>query len=145
MLHDHLTRPFIASKHFHNDPNHLVLYALRSLIRTNPSVAVDSSQKTVYIRTPSANHVAIISGGGSGHEPAFGAYVGHGLLTAAIAGSIFASPSTEQIYQCLMRCVDHSHGVMVILMNYTGDAPAFRDGGGEGKGKGCRSRHVACR
>lgn len=115
----------VAAKHFHNEPNHLVVAALRSLTQTNPSVAVDEKHKIVYIKKHKSNQVSVISGGGSGHEPAFGAYVGYGLLSGVVAGSIFASPSTEQIYQCLMRYVDNTRGVMVIVMNYTGDALHF--------------------
>ncbi|KFY79233.1 hypothetical protein V499_01737 [Pseudogymnoascus sp. VKM F-103] len=115
----------MASKHFHNDPNHLVVAALRSLTKINPSVAVDEKHKIVYLKKPKSNQVSVISGGGSGHEPAFAAYVGHGMLSGAVAGSIFASPSTVQIYQCLMRRVDNTQGVMVIVMNYTGDALHF--------------------
>lgn len=117
----------VAAKHFHNDPNHLVIAAQRSLTRTNPSVAVDERHKIVYLkkRKSSNSQVSVISGGGSGHEPAYGAYVGHGLLSGVVAGSIFASPSTEQIYQCLTRYVDNTQGVMVIIMNYTGDVLHF--------------------
>jgi dihydroxyacetone kinase len=114
-----------TAKHFHNDPNHLVVAALRSLTKINPSVAVDEKHKIVYLKKPKSNQVSVISGGGSGHEPAFAAYVGHGMLSGAVAGSIFASPSTVQIYQCLMRRVDNTQGVMVIVMNYTGDALHF--------------------
>jgi triose/dihydroxyacetone kinase / FAD-AMP lyase (cyclizing) len=102
-----------------------VTAALQSLTRTNPSVAVDKKFKIAYIKQTKTPQVSIISGGGSGHEPSFSAFVGHGLLSGAVVGSIFASPSAEQIQQCLMRCVDNAKGVLVIVMNYTGDVLHF--------------------
>ena len=115
----------ILAKHFHNEPIHLVTGALRSLPRLNPSVAVDDKYKIVYIKQTKLPQVSVISGGGSGHEPSFASFVGHGMLSSTIAGSIFASPSTEQIQQCLLRCVDTTKGIMVIIMNYTGDVMHF--------------------
>ncbi|KAH2596761.1 hypothetical protein KXV63_005602 [Aspergillus fumigatus] len=118
---------FITSKHFFDDPNHLVQTALHSLTLTNPSLAFDSKHKVIF-RRPDASRkpkVAIISGGGSGHEPAFAGYVGHGLMDASVAGSIFASPSAEQIRHAAMNCVDNEKGVLIIPMNYTGDVLNF--------------------
>lgn len=99
--------------------------ALKSLARLNPSVGVDEKHKIVYLKQTRRPQVSIISGGGSGHEPAFASLVGHGFLSSAIAGSIFASPSSEQIQQCLLKCVDSTKGIMVIIMNYTGDVMHF--------------------
>lgn len=63
--------------------------------------------------------VAVISGGGSGHEPAMGGYVGPGLLTAAVCGGVFASPSVEAVLTAL-RTVTGPAGCLMIIMNYTG-------------------------
>ncbi|KAH1493485.1 hypothetical protein KXW18_000621 [Aspergillus fumigatus] len=118
---------FSFAKHFFDDPNHLVQTALHSLTLTNPSLAFDSKHKVIF-RRPDASRkpkVAIISGGGSGHEPAFAGYVGHGLMDASVAGSIFASPSAEQIRHAAMNCVDNEKGVLIIPMNYTGDVLNF--------------------
>ncbi|KAH7033365.1 Dak1 domain-containing protein [Microdochium trichocladiopsis] len=117
----------MAAKHFINDPTLLVNSALESLTLTNPSVALDSKNKIIYRRpSPSAKHqVSIISGGGSGHEPSFGAFVGNGLLSAAVAGSIFASPSAEQVRAAITSRVDTERGVLVTVMNYTGDILNF--------------------
>ncbi|RHZ52671.1 putative dihydroxyacetone kinase (DakA) [Aspergillus thermomutatus] len=117
----------MQTKHFFDDANHLVQTALHALTLTNPSLAFDSKHKVIF-RRPDASRkskVAIISGGGSGHEPAFAGYVGHGLLDASAAGSIFASPSAEQIRHAAMNCVDHEKGVLIIPMNYTGDVLNF--------------------
>lgn len=99
----------MSAKHFINDPTHLVNSALHSLTLTNPSIALDSDNKIVYRRPSDANaQVSIISGGGSGHEPSFAGMVGEGMLSAAVAGTIFASPSAEQIRTAITSRVDAS-------------------------------------
>ncbi|KAH8888699.1 dihydroxyacetone kinase [Thozetella sp. PMI_491] len=126
----------MSSKHFINDATHLVTTALQSITLTNPGVALDLDNKIVYRRPdPSGNgkqQVSIISGGGSGHEPSFAAMVGPGMLSAAVAGTIFASPSAEQVRAAITARVDNnepnssgSGGVLVTVMNYTGDILNF--------------------
>ncbi|EOO03350.1 putative dihydroxyacetone kinase protein [Phaeoacremonium minimum UCRPA7] len=118
----------MSSKHLSNDITALVQASLRSATLLNPQVGFDSENKTVYLRSASSSdNVAIVSGGGSGHEPAYAAFVGHGLLSGAVAGSIFASPSADQVFQCLMRlgAEKPGRGILVIIMNYTGDALHF--------------------
>lgn len=120
----------MSAKHFINDPTHLVNVALHAVTLTNPSVALDATNKIVYRRPPpggaaAQEHVSLISGGGSGHEPSFASMVGPGLLTAAVAGTIFASPSAEQIRAALLGRVDRAAGVLVTVMNYTGDVLNF--------------------
>ena len=116
----------MSTKHFINDPTHLVSSALQSLTITNPNVAFDSDNKVIYSRPSHApSQVSLVSGGGSGHEPSFAAMVGPGLLAAAVAGTIFASPSAEQIRAAVTSRVDTSKGVLVIVMNYTGDVLNF--------------------
>lgn len=68
--------------------------------------------------------VAVITGGGSGHEPSFGGYVGRGMLDAAVAGAIYTSPSADRIYEAI-RAVSTDKGVLMIPMNYTGDIMNF--------------------
>ncbi|PMD59246.1 dihydroxyacetone kinase [Hyaloscypha bicolor E] len=115
----------MSAKHFINDPTHLVNTALRALTLTNPSLALDPENKIIYRRPGHEPQVSIISGGGSGHEPSFGAFVGEGLLSAAVAGTIFASPSAEQIRKAVMSRVDGEKGILVTVMNYTGDVLNF--------------------
>jgi dihydroxyacetone kinase len=115
----------MSTKHFVNDPTVLVKKSLRSLGRTNPLLGVDVDNKVVFQRFISKRQVSLVSGGGSGHEPSFGGLVGPGLLTAAVAGTIFASPSAEQIRTCILHRVDNREGVLVIIMNYTGDGLQF--------------------
>ncbi|KFD51442.1 hypothetical protein M514_07655 [Trichuris suis] len=71
-----------------------------------------------------ANHVALVCGGGSGHEPAFADFVGVGGLTAAVAGSIFASPPADHILAAI-NAVQSSAGVLILVINYTGDRLNF--------------------
>ncbi|EGX94940.1 dihydroxyacetone kinase [Cordyceps militaris CM01] len=119
----------MSSRHFINDATDLVHSALHSLTLTNPHVALDAEHKIVY-RRPSphaAPQVALLAGGGSGHEPSFAGMVGPGMLTAAVAGTVFASPSAEQVRQALMTRVGAAggRGVLVVVMNYTGDVLNF--------------------
>ncbi|EQB46568.1 dihydroxyacetone kinase [Colletotrichum gloeosporioides Cg-14] len=118
----------MSSKHFSNDPSALVIAGLRSLTAINPSVAFDEAQKTVFLKTAITDpKVAVISGGGSGHEPSFAGFVGKGLLSGAVAGSIFASPSADQVFRCLLRLGSQrrGNGILVVIMNYTGDVLHF--------------------
>lgn len=116
----------MSSKHFINDPTHLIASALKSVTQTNPTTALDEENKIVYLRPDAAKpQVSIVSGGGAGHEPSFAAFVGPGLLSGAVAGTIFASPSAEQIRRCILQRVEKSKGVLVVVMNYTGDVLNF--------------------
>lgn len=68
--------------------------------------------------------VALISGGGSGHEPAHGGYVGRGMLDAAVAGAVFTSPTPDQIFEGI-QAISAGRGVLMIVKNYTGDVMNF--------------------
>ncbi|KAM0698247.1 hypothetical protein Q7P36_001712 [Cladosporium allicinum] len=116
----------MSSKHFINDPTHLIQSALQAVTQTNPTTALDAENKVVYLRPDAAKpQVSLVSGGGAGHEPSFAAFVGPGLLSGAVAGTIFASPSAEQIRRCILQRVEKSKGVLVVVMNYTGDVLNF--------------------
>jgi dihydroxyacetone kinase len=128
----------MSAKHFVNDATHLVNSALQALTITNPSVALDAENKIIYRRPGHAPQVSIISGGGSGHEPSFGAFVGEGLLSASVAGTIFASPSAEQIRRAIMSRVDAQKGILVTVMNYTGDVLNFGMGVEKAKAAGMK-------
>lgn len=118
----HRLPPPPPARHFFHDPLHLVQHSLSSLPLTNPSLSFDASNKIVF-RTPLASNgppcVSLVSGGGSGHEPSFAGFVGDGMLTASVAGTIFASPSAEQVRRCIMARVPGERGVCVVVMNYT--------------------------
>jgi len=72
----------------------------------------------------SQGKVALISGGGSGHEPAHGGYVGKGMLDAAVAGAVFTSPTPDQIYEAILAA-NGGKGVLLVIKNYTGDVMNF--------------------
>ncbi|KAF7512114.1 hypothetical protein GJ744_002276 [Endocarpon pusillum] len=137
----------MQTKHFINDPTHLVNTALHSLTITNPSLAFDSPNKIIYRRRPkdgfASPKVSIISGGGSGHEPAFAGFVGKGLLTASVAGTIFASPSAEQVRRAILTRVPTEKGVLVITMNYTGDVLNFGMAAEKAKAAGIETEFFA--
>ncbi|KAK8110504.1 Dihydroxyacetone kinase 1 [Apiospora kogelbergensis] len=122
----------MSARHFINDPTALVNAALQSVTYTNPSVALDAENKILYRRpvgdrsnNRDEHQVSLISGGGAGHEPSFAAMVGAGLLSAAVSGTIFASPSAEQVRKAIMGRVDTGRGALVVVMNYTGDILNF--------------------
>ncbi|KAJ6014374.1 hypothetical protein N7540_008965 [Penicillium herquei] len=115
----------MAAKHFINDGATLVQDALRGLALSNPSLRYDEDIKAIINPHHDGNKdVTIISGGGAGHEPSFVGLVGDGLLSAAVSGFIFASPSVHQIQSTISR-VGGSAGTLLVIMNYTGDVLHF--------------------
>lgn len=121
--------------------------SLRGSTLANPALALDAENKIVY-RRPTASDlkspkVSIVSGGGSGHEPAFAGYVGQGLLTASVAGTIFASPSAEQIRRCVREHVETEKGVFMIMLNYTGDVLNFGMAAEKAKAAGIKTEFFA--
>ena len=87
-------------------------------------VALGAERKFVRRRTPNPNKVALISGGGSGHEPLHAGFVGHGMLDAACPGQVFTSPTPDQIVEAA-TAVGGKAGVLFIVKNYAGDCMNF--------------------
>jgi dihydroxyacetone kinase len=85
--------------------------------------------------------VAVISGGGSGHEPAHAGYVGEGMLTAAICGDVFASPPVDSILAGI-RAVTGTEGCLLIVKNYTGDRLNFGLAAEQAKSEGYKVETV---
>ncbi|WP_028204319.1 dihydroxyacetone kinase family protein [Paraburkholderia nodosa] len=110
-----------------NDPSFVVREMLEGIARTAPHVAV-LGDENVLVRNPLPSQperpVAVISGGGSGHEPAHGGYVGQGMLTAAVCGEVFTSPSTDAVLAAI-RASAGPNGALLIVKNYTGDRLNF--------------------
>ena len=80
---------------------------------------------SVFVRTEKKKgKTALISGGGSGHEPAHAGYIGTGMLDAAVCGAVFTSPTPDQVYEAI-QAVDDGAGVLLIIKNYTGDVMNF--------------------
>jgi len=108
-----------------NDPQHVVGEALLGIETARPEVRVDHANRIIYRRdAPVAGKVGLVSGGGSGHEPLHGGFVGLGMLDAACAGQIFTSPTPDQMLEAT-KCVDSGAGVLHIVKNYTGDVMNF--------------------
>jgi dihydroxyacetone kinase-like protein len=109
-----------------NDVNDVVKDSLVGVSAAHPDLnRVDIDNRIVFrFDAPVANKVGIISGGGSGHEPLHGGFVGEGMLDAAVCGEVFTSPTPEPIYEAT-KGVDGGRGVLHIVKNYTGDVMNF--------------------
>ncbi|MEX3925817.1 dihydroxyacetone kinase family protein [Paraburkholderia sp. BR10936] len=110
-----------------NDPSSVVHEMLEGIARTAPHVAVLGNENVLVrnpLPSPAERNVAVISGGGSGHEPAHGGYVGQGMLTAAVCGEVFTSPSTDAVLAAI-RASAGPNGALLIVKNYTGDRLNF--------------------
>ncbi len=108
-----------------NDPSDVVSEALRGMAAAHPELRVDHAHKVIYRGdAPVQGKVGLLSGGGSGHEPLHGGFVGAGMLDAACAGEVFTSPVPDQILEATKN-VDGGAGVLHIVKNYTGDVMNF--------------------
>lgn len=108
-----------------NDPNAVLADALRGVEAAHPELKVDHTNRIIYRGTPTKKgKVALISGGGAGHEPLHGGFVGFGMLDAACAGEVFTSPTPDQMQEAT-KAVDAGAGVLHIVKNYTGDMMNF--------------------
>ncbi len=108
-----------------NDPADVVQEALLGIAAAHPELRVDHANKIIYRGdAPKKGKVGLISGGGSGHEPLHGGFVGFGMLDAACAGEIFTSPVPDQMLEATKH-VDGGAGVLHIVKNYTGDVMNF--------------------
>lgn len=117
------------SKLFFNDRKTLVNDAIDGLIYSNQHdnltrLNIDQQLRIVIRKDWNKSKVAIISGGGSGHEPAHVGFIGEGMLTAAVCGDIFASPSVEAVLNAILY-VTGDAGCLLIVKNYTGDRLNF--------------------
>ncbi|MEH6305757.1 dihydroxyacetone kinase subunit DhaK [Olivibacter sp. CPCC 100613] len=113
-------------KFFINSADQIVNEALDGVL-TNPTLAKlnNFSEMRVILRKDwNKKKVAIISGGGSGHEPAHAGFVGKGMLTAAVCGDIFASPSVDAVLSAILATTG-TEGCLLIIKNYTGDRLNF--------------------
>jgi dihydroxyacetone kinase-like protein len=109
-----------------NGVDDVVKDALNGIAAAHPSLAVDFENKVITrAGGPTAGKVGLISGGGSGHEPLHGGFVGLGMLDAACAGEIFTSPVPDQMLAAT-KAVDGGAGVLHIVKNYTGDVLNFQ-------------------
>src|SRR3984957_13319782 len=104
----------------------VVTDALRGVAAAHPSLSVDVENKVITrARGPKAGKVGLVSGGGSGHEPLHGGFVGYGMLDAACPGEVFTSPVPDQMLEAT-KAVNGGAGVLHIVKNYTGDILNFQ-------------------
>jgi len=113
-----------------NAPEQVVPEMLRGMELAHSGLIRVIPEHTIVVRAdaPVQNKVALISGGGSGHEPTHGGYVGPGMLDAACAGSVFTSPTPDQMLEAT-KAVDGGAGVFYVVKNYTGDVLNFEMAG----------------
>jgi len=107
-----------------NKPEGVVSEMLAGMELSNPDVKYLRGSEVIARRKPDKAKVALISGGGSGHEPAHAGYVGRGMLDAAVAGNVFASPSPDRIIDAIHE-VAGEPGVLLVIKNYSGDIMNF--------------------
>ena len=107
-----------------NDPERVVSEMLAGIEISDSSLKYIPGFEVIARREPNKEKVAIISGGGSGHEPAHAGYVGRGMLDAAVAGNVFASPSPDRILEAIHQ-VGGDKGVLMVIKNYSGDIMNF--------------------
>ncbi len=109
-----------------NSPDDVVVEALRGIAAAHPSLSVDVDNKVITrAGGATAGKVGLVSGGGSGHEPLHGGFVGFGMLDAACPGEVFTSPVPDQMLLAT-KAVDGGAGVLHIVKNYTGDVLNFQ-------------------
>ncbi|KOR90208.1 dihydroxyacetone kinase subunit DhaK [Paenibacillus solani] len=109
-----------------NEPETLVREMCNGLVLAHPELDFNSKFKVISKKEINQDKVTLISGGGSGHEPAHAGFVGSGMLDAAVCGDVFASPSQIQVYQAIRNSASKK-GTLLIIKNYSGDIMNFKN------------------
>ncbi len=109
-----------------NTPETFVYDMCHGLAMAHPDLEFVEKFKIVKKKEINDDKVSLISGGGSGHEPAHAGFVGKGMLDAAVCGDVFASPSQVQVYNSIKKCATDK-GVLLIIKNYSGDCMNFNN------------------
>lgn len=109
-----------------NDPSTVVSDALRGMAAAHPETLRIDHENRLVIRAdaPRPGKVGVVSGGGSGHEPLHGGFVGPGMLDVAVFGEVFTSPTPDQVFAAI-QTANSGAGVLLIVKNYTGDVMNF--------------------
>ena len=108
-----------------NEVDNVVDEMLEGMVAACPKYVKRLPGLEVLVRAGgSEGKVALVSGGGSGHEPAHGGFVGKGMLDAAVAGAVFTSPTPDQVYEAI-KAANGGKGVLLVIKNYTGDVMNF--------------------
>lgn len=108
-----------------NKPENIVTEMIGGMLKAFPDYLEQVGDLPVVKRkNKKEGKVALISGGGSGHEPSHAGFVGYGMLDAAVVGEVFTSPSADKVYEAI-KAVDSGNGVLLIIKNYSGDVMNF--------------------
>ena len=107
-----------------NNVDNIVSEMLDGMVDAYPEYVKRLEGFEVLVRAKKSEKVALVSGGGSGHEPSHGGYVGEGMLDGAVAGAVFTSPTPDQVFEAI-KAVDSGKGVLLVIKNYTGDVMNF--------------------
>ena len=107
-----------------NNPQNVVTEMLQGMANAHPELVYVDGLEVISRKTKRIGKVGLVSGGGSGHEPSHAGYVGSGMLDAAVAGNVFASPGPDRIAEGI-RQADNGAGVLLIVKNYSGDVMNF--------------------
>ena len=107
-----------------NSPDNVVIEACKGIVSAHPELDFIEKYKIIKKKEINTDKVSLISGGGSGHEPAHAGFVGKGMLDAAVCGDVFASPSTIQVYNAI-TATESKKGTLLIIKNYSGDCMNF--------------------
>ncbi len=109
-----------------NKPENLVLEMCNGLVSAHPELELIRKFKVIKKKDINKNKVTLISGGGSGHEPAHAGFIGKGMIDCAVCGDVFASPSQIQIYKGI-EATASDKGTLLIIKNYSGDMMNFKN------------------
>lgn len=125
-----------------NQPSNVIEDMVKGMALANEAQWLRIEGTNVICRKElSPGKVGIVSGGGSGHEPAHAGYVGKGMLDAAVVGEVFTSPTPDQIFEAI-KAVDQGNGVLLVVKNYTGDVLNFEMAGELAEAEGIRVEQV---
>ncbi len=109
-----------------NRPEDVVIEMCKGIALAHPELRLNEKHKIMIKKDLNKNKVSLISGGGSGHEPAHAGFIGKGMLDAAVCGDVFASPSQIQVYEAIKETAS-DRGTLLIIKNYSGDMMNFKN------------------
>ncbi|HHU53107.1 MAG TPA: dihydroxyacetone kinase subunit DhaK [Clostridiaceae bacterium] len=129
-------------KKFINDVENVENEMIAGLVKAYPQYLRKLDDSHVLVRKDAKEgKVALVSGGGSGHEPAHAGFVGYGMLDAAVPGAVFTSPTPDAVYEAIKE-VATDEGVLLVIKNYTGDVMNFEMASDMAQGEGINVKQV---
>jgi len=124
-----------------NTPDSLVKEMCRGIELAHPELELLEKYTVIKKKEINSDKVSLISGGGSGHEPAHAGFIGKGMLDAAVCGEVFASPSQIQVYQAI-KATASKPGTLLIIKNYSGDVMNFSNAAHMASEDGIKVEHI---